>query len=173
MKHNKEKKEKSVVAMKAAPRAAVKLAAPKKLAPKVVKINHSICPVEIPSICNEGLSSEIVWKHEPESHDYPAAEDFLDLLFSKKKSHKITEKLKEANITHKKAKDILRASGLPLLPKENVHVKHNIDKVNEGEKLSPLLLVRNKNVLIIADGYHRVCAIYYLSEDYNIPCKLV
>ena len=85
----------------------------------------------------------------------------------------IIRKMKAAKMDTKKAKDILRASGLPLLPMDNVHVKKNIEKVREGKKLSPVLLVRGGEKLIIADGYHRVCAIYYLSEDLNIPCKLV
>ena len=39
--------------------------------------------------------------------------------------------------------------------------------------LSPILLVRSENKLIIADGYHRLCAIYYLSEDLEVPCRIV
>jgi hypothetical protein len=27
--------------------------------------------------------------------------------------------------------------------------------------------------LHIADGYHRVCASYYLDEDTDIPCRIV
>ena len=113
-----------------------------------------------------------IWLANPESHDYPAAEDYLELLFPDKKVIELIKKLKDSKMDTKKAKDILRASGLPLLPMDNVHVKKNIEKVREGKKLSPVLLVRGIN-LIIADGYHRVCAIYYLSEDLNIPCKLV
>ena len=73
----------------------------------------------------------------------------------------------------KKAKDILRASQLPRLHKKNIHVKNNLKKVKKGKLMSPVLLVRGENKLIIADGYHRVCAIYYLSEDLEIPCRIV
>jgi disulfide oxidoreductase YuzD len=72
----------------------------------------------------------------------------------------------------KKAKDVLRAAGLPLLDASNVHVKEDVRKVRKGKKLSPVLLVEDGR-LIIADGYHRVCAIYELSEDLEIPCRLV
>jgi len=27
--------------------------------------------------------------------------------------------------------------------------------------------------LIVADGYHRICASYHLDEDADIPCRLV
>jgi len=113
-----------------------------------------------------------IWLEFPEEHDYPAAMDYLELLFKKPQAKKLTDELQHAEMTVKKAKDILRASGLPMLPKSNVHVKANIKKARSGKKLSPVLLVRSSYGLIIADGYHRVCAIYYLSEDLVIPCKI-
>ena len=113
-----------------------------------------------------------IWLQEPEEHDYPAAKDYLELHFDDIKSSKLVIQLKKTDVIKKKAKDILRASRLRLLPKDNIHMKNNIKKVKNGEKLSPVLLVRGEK-LIIADGYHRVCAIYYLSEDLTIPCKLV
>jgi disulfide oxidoreductase YuzD len=57
----------------------------------------------------------------------------------------------------------------------NSHVQKDIDKINNGKELSPLLLVRNLDEykVIIADGYHRLCAIYTIDEDALIPCKIV
>ena len=122
----------------------------------------------------EKIETTCVWKKVPDNHDYPAAQDYLELLFDEKKAKKIVDKLKKAEMTSKKAKDILRASRLPVLGKDNIHVADNIDKFKKGEKLSPVLLVRTTNGLIIADGYHRISAIYCgVSEDFNIPCKIV
>lgn len=114
-----------------------------------------------------------IWLKEPEAHDFPAAADYLELLFDKDDVQKIVKKLQETPTILKKAKDIFRASSLPMLPKSNIHVKANLVKVKKGKKMSPLLLVRDKSHLIIADGYHRLCAIYFLSEDDEIPCRLV
>jgi hypothetical protein len=114
---------------------------------------------------------EKFWLIDPEEHDYPAAADFLSLLYPEEVVGKIVSNLRQCETQMKKAKDILRASELPLLPKENIHVKENLQKVKKGKKLSPVLLVRD-NKLIIADGYHRVCAIYYLSEDLQVPCRI-
>lgn len=113
------------------------------------------------------------WLKEPQEHDFPAAYDYLELLLSTEECKMYVDKLKKAKTTSKKAKDILRASGLPLLPNENIHVKENKKKVKNGGKLSPILLVKKNDKLIIADGYHRLCATYYLSEDLEIPCRLV
>ena len=114
-----------------------------------------------------------IWLNEPEEHDFPQAADYLELLFDEKDVQHFIEKLKKATTIQKKAKDILRASNLLLLPKDNPEVKVNLKKVKKGKKLSPVLLVKHHNHLIIADGYHRVCATYYLSENREIPCRLV
>ena len=115
------------------------------------------------------------WLSEPEEQDFPAAQDFLELLFSVQSAKLLTARLRKAKTITKKAKDVLRASGLPLLPQDNIHVKENLRKINKTKKikkLSPVLLVSGEP-LVIADGYHRVCTIYYLSEDLEIPCRLV
>lgn len=113
------------------------------------------------------------WLRDPKEHDFPAATDYLELLFSNEESKAFTEELRKAVTIIKKSKDILRASMLPLLPQDNIHVKENLKRVKKGGRLSPVLLVKKDDKLIIADGYHRICAIYYLSEDLEIPCRLV
>ena len=118
-------------------------------------------------------STKKYWLKEPENDDFSSATNYLELIYPLAKAKQLTEKLKAGKITFKKAKDILRAGELPLLPESNIHVKENIKKFKTGKLLSPVLLVRGDLKLIIADGYHRVCAIYYLSEDLEVPCKLV
>jgi hypothetical protein len=117
------------------------------------------------------------WKDEPDSHDYPAAASYLALVADPATAEVLVEGLRNAPIEHHKAKDILRASGLPALPLENVHVAKDVAKVKADTALSPVLLVRGDihrgYPLQIADGYHRVCASYHLDEDADIPCRLV
>ena len=117
------------------------------------------------------------WKSEPEAHDYPAAQDYLSLLMSEREVRLTITALKRAPILQRKAKDLLRASGLELLPATNFHVAADINKVKRGKPLSPVLLVRGHGrsgaPLIVADGYHRICAGYRLDEDADVPCKLV
>ncbi|AZA84446.1 hypothetical protein C1637_06290 [Chryseobacterium lactis] len=119
------------------------------------------------------LTRDKLWLKEPEDHDFPAAQDYLELLFEPDQAKKMVEKLKKATTITKKSKDILRASKLALLPETNIHVKENLKKVEKNKKLSPILLVRGQNELIIADGYHRLCCSYYLTEDLEVPCRLV
>jgi hypothetical protein len=122
-------------------------------------------------------ASSVVWKDDPDSHDYPAATAYLSLLADARQTAEIVAALKSAATIHQKAKDILRASQLPLLPESNVHVAVELRKIKKGKPLSPVLLVRGDlrvgAPLQIADGYHRVCASYHDDENTDIPCRLV
>ncbi len=117
------------------------------------------------------------WKKKSDEHDYPAAANFLTLLMEPARAKEVAACFKNVSITTFQVKDLLRASRLPLLPIDNYHVKKDLKKVKQGSLLSPVLLVRGDiegdRPLIIADGYHRVCASYYLNENSEIPCHLV
>ena len=119
------------------------------------------------------MTKAIYWFDEPEDHNYPAGAEYLSLLITPAAVKVIIERLREAPLSHFKAKDILRASGLSPLGISNDQVEHTLDKIRHDKKLSPLLLVRSSNALIIADGYHRLCAVYEHDEDMKIPCKIV
>ena len=123
------------------------------------------------------MQQTVQWLPKPESHDYQAAEDYLSLIMSPGKAADCRQQLAAAHgdIAHRKAKDILRASQLALLDEKNKHVAADLLKVSSGQSLSPILLLRgdDKHPLIIADGYHRVCASYWIDENTDIPCILV
>jgi disulfide oxidoreductase YuzD len=122
-----------------------------------------------------GAGARIEWLKEPENHDYPAAQSYLNLLYERAIAKALAQKLRRAPLSVFKAKDIFRASGLSLLGISNNHVEKDRKKIKSGKKLSPLLLVRDKlrGKVIIADGYHRLCAVYSFDEDAEIPCKIV
>jgi hypothetical protein len=59
------------------------------------------------------------WKDEPEEQGFPAAESYLSLLVGPAAATKLAKALhKKQPLRHYAAKDILRASGLPLLGRE-------------------------------------------------------
>jgi hypothetical protein len=120
-------------------------------------------------------SIEIKWLPNPEDHDYPAASSYLCLLYSDAQTAHFVEQLKKAPAASFAAKDIFRASGLSLMGVSNIHVEKDRRKIVSGEQLSPLLLVRaaNNDKVVIADGYHRLCAVYSFDEDSVIPCRIV
>lgn len=117
------------------------------------------------------------WKLQPDEHDFPAAATYLSLICDEILVKKLVKLLRDAAPVNYEAKDLLRASRLPLLEKEIAHVAQDLEKVKKGDKLSPILLVRGRftkdRPLIVADGYHRICASYWLDENAQIPCRVV
>jgi disulfide oxidoreductase YuzD len=115
------------------------------------------------------------WKGKPEKHDYVAAAAYLSLTMDQSAAKAVAKKLKRAAMSQYPAKDLFRASRLVLLSGSNSHVRKDQQKIRAQERLSPLLLYRDERngILIIADGYHRICAVYTFDEDAIIPCKIV
>ncbi|HWZ27156.1 MAG TPA: hypothetical protein VNX15_01250, partial [Gemmatimonadales bacterium] len=118
--------------------------------------------------------SGIQWLDRPEEQDYAAAKSYLSLTFPTTQTTRFIQQLRRSPVIEFKAKDIFRASGLSLLGVSNEHVEKDRRKIASGKKLSPLLLVRDRlhGRVIIADGYHRLCAVYGYNEDASIPCKI-
>jgi hypothetical protein len=118
--------------------------------------------------------TKIRWLPKPENHDYTAAQSYLSLLYDESTSAVPVAKLKRAPMVKFQAKDIFRASNLSLLGVSNFHVKVDKKKIKSGKALSPLLLIRDpgNGRVIIADGYHRLCAVYSYDENAVIPCKI-
>ena len=117
----------------------------------------------------------VEWLADVSKHDYAAAASYLALLRGEESVRKILRKLRKARVTEFKAKDIFRASQLSLLGATNAHVEGDRMKIREGKGLSPVLLVRDEpnGKVVIADGYHRLCAIYQFDEDSVIQCKII
>jgi hypothetical protein len=117
----------------------------------------------------------IKWLARPAAGNYPAALSYLSLFHDEKTAKALVRRLKRAALSEFKAKDIFRASRLSLLGVSNSHVDKDQKKIKAGITLSPLLLVRDPDYrrVIVADGYHRLCAVYSHDEDAVIPCCIV
>jgi hypothetical protein len=119
----------------------------------------------------------IVWKKEPEADDYSGTLSFLSLIFPDAKCEKLLRGFRAEHTIDRAAKDLLRASNLPLLSADDPHVDDDLKRIHKGKPLAPVLLVRGdmaKGIpLIIADGYHRICATCHYDESAPIPCRMV
>jgi hypothetical protein len=128
----------------------------------------------LPNWENE-VKREVHWLKAPEKHNYPAALSYLTLLYPERIAAGLVRRLRSARVSGFKAKDIFRASGLSLLGISNFHIERDRHKIMKGKGLSPLLLVRDRagGKVIVADGYHRLCAVYSFDEDALVPCKII
>ena len=123
----------------------------------------------------KATGKEIKWLPDVAELNYAAAESYLSIIYSVDRVSAIMVKFRRAAIVQFKAKDIFRASQLSLLGVSNLHVEKDRKRISEEKGLSPLLLVRDKKIgkVVIADGYHRLCAIYSFNEEALIQCMIV
>ncbi|HUL81591.1 MAG TPA: hypothetical protein VL131_05585 [Gammaproteobacteria bacterium] len=115
------------------------------------------------------------WLADVAKGNYAAAESYLALVYPPAQCTTLVGALRSAELVRFKAKDIFRASQLSLLGISNSRVEKDRAQIDDGEPLSPLLLVRDtaNGKVVVADGYHRLCAVYQVDEDAWIPCKIV
>lgn len=120
--------------------------------------------------------TRVTWADAPAEHDFPSASAYLGLLAGADVVDVLTASLLQAPM-HYRANDVLRAARLPLLGGENPEVAKDLKRIEAGEALSPVLLIRGDvasgRAHQVADGYHRICASYWIDENTDIPCILV
>ncbi|HEX3397927.1 MAG TPA: hypothetical protein VHS76_14590 [Steroidobacteraceae bacterium] len=120
---------------------------------------------------------KLIWKKKPEAQDYQGALGFLQLIYPDAKASRLLRLFRQAKTVEHAAKDLLRAGNLDLVPRDDAHVDADLTRIRKGKELAPVLLVRGDMTrgvpLVVADGYHRICAVYYFDESAPIPCRLV
>ena len=123
------------------------------------------------------MSKKIEWKSAPKAKDYDGVRDFLSLLCSEADADALIDRLADADPIERAGKDLLRAAGMPLLTDDDPHVSDDLKDIKKGKALAPVLLIRGSlkknHPLLIADGYHRICASYIIDEGAPISCRLV
>ncbi len=122
------------------------------------------------------MAKKIEWSPAPARSDLQAALDYLSLLMPEAQARKHAIALRRARPMTREAKDLLRAARLELLDAHERKVRQELKKVKKNQALSPVLLVRGMHTsnapLIIADGYHRLCAAYHHDEAAPVACRL-
>jgi len=120
------------------------------------------------------MSKPVKWLKKPRKKDYPAAQSYLSLSFGQKRAAQLIRQLRHAQMRRLPARDILRASRTPMA---EVHafdwVKQN-KAIKKGRAFSPILLVcgMHGEALVIADGFHRLCAAFAHDQDASVLFKL-
>lgn len=119
--------------------------------------------------------AKVLWHQEASEKDIEAAQEYLTLKLARHQVEDVVQKFRKHKdrIELFKAKDLLRSSGLPLVPVTDEEVAAKLAKIVQGKKLNPVLLVRNGETLHVADGYHRICAAYHAGDDTEVATVLV
>ena len=119
--------------------------------------------------------THVHWLDDASEDDYAAAAHYLSLLDSPDNVEKTVAELRAGQITEFKATDLLRAAQLLVPESDDRPTCEQIEKIQNGKAISPVLLMRVGVLkkVIIADGFHRVCAAYRIDPNVIVHCKLV
>ena len=114
------------------------------------------------------------WRSGPSEDDLVAAESLLGLVMTRRRATGAALRFRSARPARHKAGDILRIAGLPLPVAGDPALKEYREAIRQGTPLAPLLLVRDPASLrlLVAAGYHRLCAVYLFSANAEISCLI-
>lgn len=117
--------------------------------------------------------AKVRWLPDVAPHDYDAALGYLTLKLDAPRAIVVVRQLREApGVEWRRANDVIRACQLPPLPLSDPGVKRGLRKIRAREQLSPVLVVSYRFGGDIADGYHRVSAVYQLDPFQLVPLRL-
>ena len=85
---------------------------------------------------------KLEWSNKSDDADLRAALKYLSLLAPAVEAQAMVQSLRHAKPVDHAAKDLLRAAGLPLLPREEPHVDEDLKRIEKGKPLAPVLAVR-------------------------------
>jgi hypothetical protein len=112
------------------------------------------------------------WLDDVVAHDFDAALAYLSLKFDDRSASAAVKHLRKAEVTRRRANDILRACGLTPLPLDDSGVRRDLLNAVSGKRLSPVLVVSTGDGGDIADGYHRVSLAYHLDPFGDVPLRI-
>ncbi len=112
------------------------------------------------------------WLDDVVAHDFDAALAYLSLRLDEKQAAAAVGRLRKAEVTSRRANDILRACSLVPLPLDDPGVRRDLLNAVSGKRLSPVLVVSTRDGGVIADGYHRVSLAYHLDPFGDVPLRI-
>lgn len=117
-----------------------------------------------------------VWSPAPSVDDYAGAANYLSLTMSDDEVRAAIMGIRQSKTVYYRAQDILRAARLDVLSEDDPHVKDKTGLIKAGTPMPPVLLIQGNaslhHPLIVADGWHRVAAVYWRDSEGSIPCKM-
>ena len=120
----------------------------------------------------DGESLGLRWLDDVAGHDFDAALAYLSLKLDEKQAAAAVGSLRKAEVTRRRANDILRACSLVALPLDDPGVRRDLLNAVSGKRLSPVLVVSSGDGGDIADGYHRVSLAYHLDPFGDVPLRI-
>lgn len=120
------------------------------------------------------MSKSIKWLRKPRKKDYTAARRYLKLVLGPKTARSLAGQLRRANVKEMPARDLLRASRTPMSEVRAFDWESQNKDIKKGRRLAPILLVFGvrDGTLLVADGFHRLCAVFAYDQDATVRFKI-
>jgi len=124
------------------------------------------------------VTTTVIWKHDPDAHDYPAARTTLALIASPQRVDSMVARPSEGTGRDEEGEGPAACRFVsPSWPDNNAHVAADLGKVHKGQPLSPVLVIqgtwsRGSRRRSQTDT-NRICASYHVDENTEIPCRIV
>ena len=124
------------------------------------------------------MSDDIInWQTEVPYKNLADALDYLCLWMPTEEAGELVDGFKECPVSWLQAHTVLSACHLPILTKKDPHVKNDLQRIDDGEELAPIFIVRGCILAnakpLVADGYHRLCAAYLCDPNELVPCLVI
>ena len=92
------------------------------------------------------------WLDDVAAHDFDAALAYLSLKLDEKQAAAAVGRLRKAQVTRRRANDILRACSLVPLPLDDPGVRRDLFNAVSGKQLSPVLVISTVMVVTSPTG---------------------
>ena len=119
---------------------------------------------------------DLKWSEEEEDEDFDAAFKYLSLLRPEAKARALVKKPSRLEAYRARRERLVARGSASLLPSDEPHVDQDLKRIQKSKALAPVLLVRgdmgNGLPLVVADGYHRICAVVYFDESAPVRCQI-
>lgn len=120
---------------------------------------------------------DISWSADLPGENVAHAQDYLSLLFGPATAARMADQFQSAPRGTARADNICRAASMLPVNDKDPRVDDYMKRMKDGETISPVLLVYGDMCdglpLLIADGYHRICAAYHTDTDAMIPYRII
>lgn len=112
---------------------------------------------------------KLQWKDDFGPDELVAAEEYLTLLYKPKRVNRLIGALADARCVTRRADDILRAARIDPVPAKDPRVRRQVEKLNAGKQLKPVLVVCTKRGTHVANGVHRLSLAYHVEPATQVP----
>ena len=112
----------------------------------------------------------IRWRDQAQEKNFDAAQEYLALRLTPQRAAKIVPKFRDAPLVERRVNDLLRACDRLPLGMEDRGVKWKLDRVVNGKKLTPALVVSFDGVgADVAQGFHELSVASLLDPFLVVP----